>query len=69
MKDNGGGLGTTIGDAGLDFEFVLVVVVVLELVAFDFPRVVGVLWVGAGVLVDVDFDLVLVFGVDDGPVV
>ena len=70
MKDSGGGLGTTIGDAGFDLGFVVVVLVVLAfVVAFDFPRVVGVLWVGAGVLVDVDFDLVLVFGVDDGPVV
>ena len=43
LKDNGGGLGTTIGDAGFDLEFVFVVVAVLELVAFDLPRVVGVL--------------------------
>lgn len=45
LKDNGGGLGTTIGDAGFDFGCVVVfvVVVVLAFVVFDFPRVVGVL--------------------------
>ena len=43
MKDTGGGLGTTIGDAGFDFEFVVVVVVVFDVVAFDLQRVVGVL--------------------------
>lgn len=43
LKDTGGGLGTTIGDAGFDFEFVVVVVAELEFVAFDLPRVVGVL--------------------------
>ena len=43
LKDTGGGLGTTIGDAGFDFEFVVVVVVVFDVVAFDLPRVVGVL--------------------------
>jgi hypothetical protein len=45
LNDKGGGLGTTIGDAGFDFGcvFVAVVVVVLEVVGFDFPRVAGVL--------------------------
>jgi hypothetical protein len=45
LTDSGGGLGTTIGDAGFGFGrvFVLVVVVVLEAVAFDLPRVFGVL--------------------------
>jgi hypothetical protein len=57
----GGGLGTTIGDAG--FCFVFVVVVVLDIVAFDLPGVIGFLCVGVAVVVDVAFDLVLVFGV------
>ena len=61
MKSNGGGLGTTIGDDGFDFEIVFVVAGVVELVAFDLPRVVGVLWFGVAVLVDVGFTLVLLF--------
>ena len=43
LKDTGGGLGTTIGDAGFDFEFVVVVVAEVEFKAFDLPRDVGVL--------------------------
>ena len=60
LKDTEGGLGTTIGDAGFDFVFG---VVVLELVAFDLSRVIGVLWSGVAVLADVVFDFVVVFGV------
>jgi hypothetical protein len=43
LNDRGGGLGTTIGDAGFDFGcvFVFVVVAVLGFVVFDFPRVIG----------------------------
>ena len=66
LKDIGG-LGTTIGDAGFKFELVCVVEVVCEVVAFDLPRVVGVLWFGVAVLAGVVFDLV--FGVAVGPVV
>lgn len=52
-----------MGDGGFDFEVVSVVVAVLEVVAFDLPRVVGDLWLGVAVLVDAGFDLVLLFGV------
>ena len=67
LEDTGGGLGTTIGDAGFDFELVCVVVVVCEVVALDLPRVVGVLWFGVAALAGVVFDLV--FGVAVGPAV